>query len=74
MQLFIEAIGFGIATGAVIALGAVGYSVQLGISNILNIAYGSLLKLAADIGLVLINHGVTAWVALALGTLGSGLA
>ena len=74
MQLFIEAIGFGIATGAVIALGAVGFSVQFGISNILNIAYGSLMTLAAYLGLVLINHGVNAWVALGLGAVAIGLA
>jgi branched-subunit amino acid ABC-type transport system permease component len=74
LQLFIEAIGFGIATGAVIALGAVGFSVQFGISNILNIAYGSLMTLAAYVGLVLINHGVNAWVALGLGAVAIGLA
>ena len=69
MHLIIEAIGFGIATGAVIALGAVGFSVQFGISNILNITYGSLMTLAAYVGLVLISHGVNAWLALVLGAL-----
>jgi branched-subunit amino acid ABC-type transport system permease component len=67
VQLIIEAIGFGIATGAVIALGAVGFSVQFGISNILNITYGSLMTLAAYVGLLLIDHGVNAWLALVLG-------
>jgi branched-subunit amino acid ABC-type transport system permease component len=67
VQLIIEAIGFGIATGAVIALGAVGFSVQFGISNILNITYGSLMTLAAYVGLLLIEHGVNAWLALVLG-------
>ncbi len=69
MQLIIEAIGFGIATGAVIALGAVGFSVQFGISNILNITYGALMTLAAYVGYVLITHGVNAWLALVLGAL-----
>ncbi len=70
----IEAIGFGIATGAVIALGAVGFSVQFGISNILNITYGSLMTLAAYVGLVLISHGVNAWLALLLGAIVVGIA
>ena len=61
MQLLIEAIGFGIAAGAVIALGAVGFSLQFGISNILNITYGSLMTLAAYIGLFLIDRGVNPW-------------
>ena len=73
MQLIIEAIGFGIATGAVIALGAVGLSVQFGISNILNITYGSLMTLAAYVGLLLINHGVNAWLALVLGAVVVGV-
>jgi branched-subunit amino acid ABC-type transport system permease component len=74
VQLVIEAIGFGIATGAVIALGAVGFSVQFGISNILNITYGSLMTLAAYVGLVLISHGVNAWLALVIGALVVGIA
>jgi branched-subunit amino acid ABC-type transport system permease component len=73
VQLIIEAIGFGIATGAVIALGAVGFSVQFGISNILNITYGSLMTLAAYVGLLLINHGVNAWLALVLGAVVVGV-
>jgi branched-subunit amino acid ABC-type transport system permease component len=73
VQLIIEAIGFGIATGAVIALGAVGFSVQFGISNILNITYGSLMTLAAYVGLLLIEHGVNAWLALALGAVAVGV-
>jgi branched-chain amino acid transport system permease protein/neutral amino acid transport system permease protein len=73
LQLLIEAIGFGIATGAVIALGAVGFSVQFGISNILNITYGALMTLAAYIGLVLISHGVNAWLALVLGAIAVGI-
>ncbi|HEY5051494.1 MAG TPA: branched-chain amino acid ABC transporter permease [Acidothermaceae bacterium] len=72
MQLIIESIGFGIATGAVIALGAVGFSVQFGISNILNITYGALMTLSAYIGLVLINHGINAWVALAISAVAVG--
>ena len=72
MQLIIEAIGFGIATGAVIALGAVGFSVQFGISNILNITYGALMTLAAYIGLVLINRGINAWVTLAISAVAIG--
>ena len=66
MQLLIEAIGFGIAAGAVIALGAVGFSLQFGISNILNITYGSLMTLAAYIGLFLIDRGVNPWVTLGI--------
>ena len=70
--MLIEAIGFGIATGAVIALGAVGFSVQFGISNILNITYGSLMTLAAYLGLLLIDRRVNPWVTLAASALAVG--
>jgi branched-subunit amino acid ABC-type transport system permease component len=66
MQLLIEAIGFGIAAGAVIALGAVGFSVQFGMSNILNITYGSLMTLGAYVGLFLIDRGISPWAALGI--------
>ncbi len=73
MSLVIEAIGFGIATGAVIALGAVGFSVQFGISNILNITYGALMTLAAYVGYALVNRGVNAWLALVIGAIVVGV-
>ncbi len=73
MQLLIEAIGFGIAAGAVIALGAVGFSVQFGMSNILNITYGSLMTLGAYAGLFLIDRGMSAWVALAVAAVVIGI-
>ncbi|HEY1456815.1 MAG TPA: branched-chain amino acid ABC transporter permease [Candidatus Dormibacteraeota bacterium] len=66
MQLLVEAIGFGIASGAVIALGAVGFSVQFGMSNILNITYGSLMTLGAYAGLFFVDRSVNVWVALAI--------
>jgi branched-subunit amino acid ABC-type transport system permease component len=73
MQLLIEAIGFGIASGAVIALGAVGFSVQFGMSNVLNITYGALMTLGAYVGLFLIDRGVTVWIALAIAGILVGL-
>jgi branched-chain amino acid transport system permease protein/neutral amino acid transport system permease protein len=66
VSLLIAAIGFGIAAGAVIALGAVGFTVQFGISNVLNIAYGSLMTLAAYFGLFLIDRRANVWVAMVL--------
>jgi branched-chain amino acid transport system permease protein/neutral amino acid transport system permease protein len=74
LHTLIQAVGFGVATGAVIALGAVGFSVQFGISNILNITYGSLMTLGAYLGLALVNARLSAWVALPLGGLAIGVA
>jgi branched-chain amino acid transport system permease protein/neutral amino acid transport system permease protein len=73
IELLIAAVGFGIASGAVIALGAVGFTVQFGISNILNVTYGALMTLAAYLGLVLLDLRVDVWVALAAAGLAIGL-
>jgi branched-subunit amino acid ABC-type transport system permease component len=62
----VQTIGFGIAAGAVISLGAVGFTVQFGISNVLNITYGALMTLAAYLGYWLLNRGLDVWVALFL--------
>ncbi len=74
MSLLVEAIGFGIASGAVIALGAVGFSVQFGMSNILNITYGAFMTLAAYIGLIIIDRGLSPWLALAVAAIVVGVA
>ncbi len=74
MRVLIEAIGFGIASGAVISLGAVGFTVQFGISNVLNITYGSLMTLAAYLGYLLLQAGLDVWLALAVAAAAVGLA
>lgn len=61
MRLLVETLGFGIFSGAVIALGAVGFTVQFGISNVLNVAYGTFLTLAAYLGYLLASSGLNLW-------------
>jgi branched-chain amino acid transport system permease protein/neutral amino acid transport system permease protein len=64
--VIVQTIGFGVAAGAVISLGAVGFTVQFGISNVLNITYGAFMTLAAYIGYLLLNGGLDVWLVLAL--------
>jgi branched-subunit amino acid ABC-type transport system permease component len=61
VSVFISAIGFGIATGAVIALASLGFTLQFGLSNTLNIAYGGFITLAAFLGYGLIQLGLGPW-------------
>jgi branched-subunit amino acid ABC-type transport system permease component len=60
----VQTLGFGIAAGAVISLGAVGFTVQFGISNVLNITYGAFMTLAAYLGYALLNRGLDVWLVL----------
>lgn len=73
MSVLVQTIGFGIAAGAVISLGAVGFTVQFGISNVLNITYGAFMTLAAYLGYALLNRGVEVWAALAIVGLALGV-
>lgn len=74
MGVLLQAIGFGIASGSIIALAAVGFTVQYSISNILNVAYGSLMTLSAYCGYILITNKINIWFALTVVALAMGIA
>src|SRR5487761_1075368 len=46
-NLLVASLGFGLVTASIVALGAVGFTLQVGITNVLNMAYGSLLTMGA---------------------------
>lgn len=50
MSLLLNAVGFGLVTASVVAIGAVGLTLQFGITNFINFAYGELLTLGAYVG------------------------
>jgi branched-chain amino acid transport system permease protein len=55
--MFLHAIGFGIVTAAVMALAAVGFTVQFGVTNILNLAYGDVITASAFVAYVSYSAG-----------------
>jgi branched-chain amino acid transport system permease protein/neutral amino acid transport system permease protein len=67
MSLFIASIGFGIVTAAVLALAAVGFTVQFGVTDVLNLAYASVMIACAFIALVVNHSGQSVWVGLVVG-------
>lgn len=64
MSTLLPAIGFGLVTAALLAVGAVGFTLQFGITNVLNLSYGSVLTVGAFIAYLLTLHGVNIWAAL----------
>ncbi len=66
MSTFVAAVGFGIASGAVIALASLGFTLQFGLSNTLNIGYGAFITLAAFLGYGLIQLGIGPWLTMAI--------
>ena len=74
MTLFWLSVGFGFVTASVLAISAVGLSLQFGITNYINFAYGDFMALGAFFAYVLnaeIFH-LNIWIALVLGSLVMG--
>jgi branched-chain amino acid transport system permease protein/neutral amino acid transport system permease protein len=60
-------IGFGLVTSAILALSAVGFTLQFGVSNILNLAYGDVMTVSAFVGYLADRSGAGIWLAMLAG-------
>jgi branched-subunit amino acid ABC-type transport system permease component len=67
VTLFLGIVIFGIYSAALLAIGGVGFTLQFGVTNVLNLAFGSVLTacIFAEYGLT--GHSTNLWVALAAG-------
>jgi branched-subunit amino acid ABC-type transport system permease component len=63
VSVFVASIGFGFVTAAVLALASVGFTLQFAVTNVLNLAYGGVMIVAAYAAYILNEHGVNIWVA-----------
>jgi branched-subunit amino acid ABC-type transport system permease component len=75
VQLFWLSFGFGLVTASVLSIAAVGLSLQFGITNYINFAYGDFMALGAFFTYVLNNELLhwNIWFALIVGSLGVGV-
>ncbi|MGH3051002.1 MAG: branched-chain amino acid ABC transporter permease [Gaiellaceae bacterium] len=74
MSLFWLSVGFGFVTASVLAVSAVGLSLQFGITNYINFAFGDFMALGGFFAYVLnaqVFH-LNIWIALVLGSAGMG--
>lgn len=53
--------GFGLITAAVLAIATVGFTMQFAVTNVLNLAYGSVMINSAFVSYYLNVHGMNAW-------------
>ncbi len=63
----LAAVGFGIVTASILAVAGVGFTLQFGVTNILNLAYGDIMTAAAFVAYLVTNAGLSAWLALVVG-------
>ncbi|HLW95007.1 MAG TPA: branched-chain amino acid ABC transporter permease [Solirubrobacteraceae bacterium] len=67
MSLFVASLGFGLLTAAVLALAAVGFTLQFAVTNVLNLAYSGVMIVCAYIAYAVNAAGVSIWVCVLVG-------
>ncbi len=61
--------GFGLMTAAVLAIATVGFTMQFAVTNVLNLAYGSVMINSAFVAYYFNKHGMNAWITLIFGVI-----
>jgi branched-subunit amino acid ABC-type transport system permease component len=69
VNLFVAAFGFGLVSMSVIAIAAVGFTMQFGITNMINLAYGEVMISSAYLAYYLNKAGVSIWIGMVAGAL-----
>ena len=66
MTIFLASFGFGLVTASVLAIAAIGFTLQFGVTDVLNLAYGAVMIAGAFLAYVINQRGVSLWIGLAV--------
>jgi branched-subunit amino acid ABC-type transport system permease component len=66
MSLLAQGIGFGLIQASIIAIASVGFTMQFGIANLLNLAFTEVMSVAGFGAYVTLSHSVNLWVSLVI--------
>jgi branched-chain amino acid transport system permease protein/neutral amino acid transport system permease protein len=61
MSLFLASFGFGLVTAAVLAIAAVGFTMQFAVTDVLNLAYGAVMIVGAFVAYAVNQAGASVW-------------
>ena len=64
MTIFLASLGFGLVTASVLAVAAIGFTLQFSVTDVLNLAYGAVMIAGAYIAYVLNQAGLNIWISL----------
>lgn len=67
MTTLISAIAFGVVLASVIAISSMGFTIQFGLTNMLNLSYGGVMTAAGFVAYIAVSHGINAWYTLIVG-------
>jgi branched-chain amino acid transport system permease protein/neutral amino acid transport system permease protein len=74
MSNFTLALGFGLVTTSILALGAVGFTIQFGVTNIFNLSYGQVMTVGMFVAYAVnVTAGASIWWGLVAGALAGAL-
>lgn len=68
-----SAVGFGVVTAAILAISALGFTLQFSVTNVFNLAYGSVMSGSGFIAYALNSSGVNIWAAMVVAALFGGI-
>ena len=69
MNIYVAAFGFGLVSMSVIAIAAVGFTMQFGITNMINLAYGEVMISSAYVAYYMNRVGISIWIGMIGGAL-----
>jgi branched-subunit amino acid ABC-type transport system permease component len=69
VSIYVAAFGFGLVSMSVIAIAAVGFTMQFGITNMINLAYGEVMISAAYLAYYMNRAGISIWIGMVAGAL-----
>ncbi len=64
MSLFVASLGFGLVTASVLAIASVGFTLQFGVTDVLNLAYGAVMIFGAFVAYAVNQSGLSIWIGL----------
>ena len=67
MTLLLSVLVFGVYSAALLAIGAVGFTLQFGVTNVLNLAYGSILTACIFVEYYVTGHSTNSGLAMLVG-------
>ena len=62
MSLFLASVGFGLITSAVLAIAAVGFTLQFAVTDVLNLAFAAVMTAGAFVAYWINQFGVSVWI------------
>jgi branched-chain amino acid transport system permease protein/neutral amino acid transport system permease protein len=66
VSLFLASIGFGLVTASVLAIASVGFTLQFGVTDVLNLAFGAIMILGAFVAYWVNENGFSVWLGMLL--------